>query len=414
METKDGAVFKQRVTRYLDAAGSRVSADTPGASKVVVESKKWYGRLKIDGEWKLIPLSKDKGVARSKLAKLETDLARGEAGLIDPFKASKKTPIGEYVDAYLTDLKELGRSEKYLGQTRREIDTIVGRCEVECLKDLTADKVDGVLTAMTCSARTKNCYRQAVLGLCNYLVRKKKLAANPLFATTRRKGEKKRRRRALPEDALQKLLDAARQRPLREASIIRRGPRKGQVGARVPEDYRKQLERGGRHRALLYLTAILTGLRYKALRSLRVADLNLDQAVPVLEIPATRMKSKRAYEWPLHEALIKELRLWVAETGKQPDDPVFDLPQYSQTVKLLKKDLAAAGIPYQDMSGRYFDFHSLRKCTGSFLRQGNVDPSVSMRLLDHSDIRMTMEIYNDVELLDAKPALDAMPQLTIR
>jgi integrase len=72
-----------------------------------------------------------------------------------------------------------------------------------------------------------------------------------------------------------------------------------------------------------------------------------------------------------------------------------------------------AGIPYKDAHGRYFDFHSFRKCTGSFLRQGGVDPSVSMKLLDHSDIRMTMQVYNDNELLDGKEALKAIPDLTI-
>src|SRR5262249_2144562 len=95
-------------------------------------------------------------------------------------------------------------------------------------------------------------------------------------------------------------------------------------------------------------------------------------------------------------------------------DLLFDVPAYSQTCKLLRKDLKKAGIPYQDANGRYCDFHAFRKCTASFLRQAGVDPSVSMRYLDHSDIRMTMQVYNDEDLLDARSALDAMPRLVVR
>jgi integrase len=392
MDTRVGEIFKQRTTRYFDANGKRVGPETPGARKVVVESRKWYGRLQDPKtkKWKLVPLARDKQVARKKLSDLDRELALGEVGLIDPFLQTKQAPITEHVEAYLVDLKEQGRDERYRKQTRREIDKVLAACDAERLADLTADKVDAFLTRLTCSARTKNSYRQAVLGMCNFLVKKKKLPFNPLLVTTRRKGEAKRRRRALPANILQKLLETARQRPLIEARTIRRGPRKGQQGARVTEAEQMRLESIGWHRALLYLTAIHTGLRLGTLRRLKVGYLYLDSATARLELPGSTMKSGRDFKQRLRHDLVEELKKWLTATGKQAEDTVFDIPAYSQVSKLLKKDLRKAGIPYQDLNGRYFDFHSFRKCTGSFLRQAGVDPSLSKQYLDHSDIRMTI------------------------
>jgi integrase len=416
VETKDGAVFKQRTTRYLDANGRRVGAGTPGSRRVVVESRKWYGRVQDPGtrEWRLVPLSKDKQVARKKLADFQTELERGEAGLVDPYKQAKEAPATEHVEAYLTDLGERGRSERYRKQTRRDIEKVLAACKAQRLADLTADKVNDFLTGLTCSARTKNSYRQAVLGMYNFLVRKKKLPHNPLLLTTRRKGEAKRKRRALSPEGLQRLLDAARQRPLVEAMTVRRGPRKGRPVARVKPEQRERLERIGRQRSLLYLTAVHTGLRLGALRGLKVGYLHLDSMPPRMELPGRLMKSGRDFKQRIRDDLAAELKAWLAETGKEPADNVFDIPAYSQVSKLLRKDLRKADIPYRDVNGRYFDFHSFRKCTGSFLRQAKVDPSLSMKHLDHSDIRMTMVVYNDEDLLDAEEAVNSIPRLAIR
>jgi integrase len=415
-DTKEGELFKYRVNRYYDAEGKRTSPNTPGARKTTEETKKWYVRLKdpATGKWKRYPLSRDKQVARQMAANLEKRLARAEAGLADPHEETMHSPITTLVDAYIADLAEQGRDERYRGQTKREIDRVVAACGADRLAELTPDKVDNFLTKLSCSARSKNSYRRAVIGLCNYLVRKRKLPYNPLLVTTRRKGELKRKRRALADHLLQKLLDAARQRPLLEAMTIRRGPRKGQLAARVRPEERARLERIGRHRALLYLTAILTGLRLGTLRRLRVGYLDLEGPVPQMGLPGNIMKSKRDFFQHLREDLVAELRAWVAETGKKPGDLLFEVPAYSQTSKLLRKDLRTAGIPYRDEAGRYFDFHSFRKCSGTFLRKAGVDPTISMHYLDHSDIRMTMEVYADGGLLDMRAALDAMPRLTIR
>jgi integrase len=158
----------------------------------------------------------------------------------------------------------------------------------------------------------------------------------------------------------------------------------------------------------------MTGWRLKTLRQVLVGYLDLTPGPPAAALPAKTLKSGREFKQPLRDDLAAELASWVTESGKGPADLLFDVPRFSQTCRVLRKDLRKAGIPYQDAAGRYFDSHSFRKCTGSFLRQGKVAPSVSKRFLDHSDIRMTMEVYNDEALLDDRTALDAMPRLTVR
>jgi integrase len=381
---------------------------------VKMKSKKWYARVKDPktGKWKKVPLSTDKQAARKMLADLETKLARGEAGLFDPHNDTKSAPIGDLICAYLNDLAERGKSARYRQQTERLLKTVC-TTQVHTLDDLTPDYLDAFLSGLTCSARTKNTYRQACLGMCNYLVGKKKLD-NPLRLTTRRNGEVMRKRRALTPENLQKLLTAARQRPFIEQMTIRRGKNKGQLAQKVKPAIRQRLEATGRHRALLYLTAVHTGLRLGSLRKMKVCYLDLDSAACGLYLPAEIMKNRKPFTQPLRADLVAELKAWIQDTGRQPSDLVFDVRSHVQMSKLLKKDLAFAGIPYRDVKGRVFDFHSFRKCKGSFLRQAGVDPAVSMQQLGHTDIRLTMEVYNDEELLLSDEALAATPPLTIR
>jgi integrase len=416
VQTKAGDLFKQKIIRYI-RDGRRVPAGTPGAKQVIQESRKWYGRLKdpSTGKWVLLPLSPDRRAARTLYAKREAELEQGAAGLVDPFKRHKKGPIEDHVAAYLSDLAEKGRDERYRTQTERLINAVVDGCKVKTLEQLlNAEKVDDFLTSLRCSARTKNTYRQAVIGLCNYLIGKKKLPRpNPLLDTTRRKGEVKRKRRALPKEALQRLLDAARQRPLLEAMTIRRGTRKGELAARLKPETRETAERRGQHRALLYFTAIITGLRLGTLRQLQVCHLDLEGENPAAHVPGRIIKSGRDFLLPLRPDLASELRSWIGKTGKAETDLVFEVKTYAQMSKVLRKDLKRADIPYKDAKGRYFDFHSFRKCTNSFMRQMNVDPSRVQKYLDWTDTTMGLRVYNDEELLDVGPVWEALPKLSI-
>ena len=409
------SLFRATIVSYQDKNGRRVPKGTPGARKVKKKSLRWYGQYKDpqkDG-YVRVPLYTDKEASRVKLAEIVRMAERGDVGMIDPYASTRKLDTAAAKALWLADLREKGRDERYIYQQGRLLDKVFRDCQITVLGQLTTERLDEFLRGLSCSARTKNTYSQACLGLINFLVGKDKLPANPLEKVTRAVGEKKRKRRALPPDQLQLLLDAARLRPLHEAMTIRRGRRKGERAARIKPETQARLERAGKHRALIYLTALNTGLRRSELAELLVDDLHLESPTPYWELDETRTKNKQSARIPLRSDLVTALRTWIQESGKQSGDKVFDIPPYAQISRIFKKDLNKAGIPYQDERGRYFDFHSLRKCTGSFLRQAKIDPSISKIYMRHSDIRLTMEVYNDELMLDLKEAMDAMPRLTL-
>lgn len=407
-------IRKQTYTVWIKD-GQAYSRPIDGAVREVRETECYYGRIKdATGKWKWHKLYTDKAASLAKLADLIRQQERGEVGLVDPHKDTKHAPLTAVMAEWLADLKQQGRSDKYRRQQENQLNKIVKDTGISTVAQLTADALDRYLQSLSCSARSKNGYRQTCIALLNYLIRKKRLPPlNSLLATTRAIGEKKRRRRALPAAQLQNLINAARLRPLHEALRVRRGQNKGQLLSRLTPEYRAEVERIGRQRALLYLTALHTGLRAGELASLKVSDLHLDDGVPFWELDGVNTKNGKDAQAPLRQDLVEQLKSWIEETGKQPTDKVFDIPKFTQLSKLLRKDLKKACIPYQDEKGRYFDFHALRKCTGTYLRKAGIDPSVSKQWMRHSDIRLTMETYNDELMHDLAQCLDALPKLTM-
>jgi hypothetical protein len=79
---------------------------------------------------------------------------------------------------------------------------------------------------------------------------------------------------------------------------------------------------------------------------------------------------------------------------------------------MLKKDLAAAGIPYKDALGRQADFHALRHTFGTNLSLAGVLPRVAMELMRHSDLRLTMKVYTDPSQLPLADSIDRLPSFT--
>src|SRR5262249_29526595 len=102
-------------------------------------------------------------------------------------------------------------------------------------------------------------------------------------------------------------------RPLREASLVRKGKRKGEEYAKLRKETVERLTRVGRERALIYKTLVLTGLRKSELASLTVAQLRLDAATPFLELDAADEKNGEGAKIPLRSDLAGELVNWLAD-----------------------------------------------------------------------------------------------------
>jgi integrase len=145
---------------------------------------------------------------------------------------------------------------------------------------------------------------------------------------------------------------------------------------------------------------------------LEVTHLKLDATPPIMEVPGTVTKNGLPATFLLRTDFEDDLREWIRLSGRQNGDRLFNVP--TNFIRFFKKDLNFAGIPYRDAQGRYFDFHALRKCCNVFLGRGGVPPALRQKYMRHSDVRLTLQTYDDAEQYEQELVLAALPDLPIR
>ena len=216
---------------------------------------------------------------------------------------------------------------------------------------------------------------------------------------------------------------------------VYKGPRKGELYAKLRPEVQRRLEKLGRERALLYKSLVLTGLRKGELASLTVGQLVLDTDPPCLVLNAADEKNRQGSTIPLRADLATDLREWLAEkaadiqeasqqaqtvrfdqgnqgrAGLPADAPLFVVPD--KLVRILNRDLKSAGISKRDERGRTVDVHALRHTFGTLLSKGGVAPRTAQAAMRHSTINLTMNTYTDPKLLDVSGAMYALPSLRL-
>ena len=163
----------------------------------------------------------------------------------------------------------------------------------------------------------------------------------------------------------------------------------------------------GPERAMLYRLAVGTGFRAGELRSLTPESFDLDAEPPTVTVEAGYSKHRREDVQPIRRDLAGVLRPWLE--GKEGGKPVFKIP--SKTAKMMRADLAGAGIEYRDSAGRVADFHALRHTYISRLVRSGANIKVAQELARHSTPTLTLGRYAHVQLVDQTRALDALPAI---
>lgn len=391
--------------------GRKVKPNTPGAKKTTEKSKKWYAVWKDGGKVVArVALCQDKRAAQAKMVDLDRQREQEGALLVDPFKGAKKKAIDEWVALYLADLTATGRTQKYIQDTRNTISRVNRLLEIKCCDDYKVEKVEEWLKGLTCSSRRKNDCRNAPFYFLNWMVEKRHLRENPLARVMTFEKVAKQKRRALKLEDLEKLLVVARERPLNAAMMVRRGNNKGLLLGKVKEATRQAKIALGLERWLVYKTAVLTGLRRKELKALKVCHLHLEDK-PYLHLPGHLTKNGNDANLPLQKEHASELKQFVAGKGEQ--DSVFRIPGAATCMDNLRRDLLAAGIPVEDAKGRVFVWHCFRKQTVSLLNKAGVHDRIRKLFLRHADANLT-DHYDDGELHDLRPACEALPALIYR
>jgi len=429
----------KRLARWRSGKGQVRTAEVLADGRVQFVSDCWYIRYR-DASGRMRREStgcRDRQAAEKVLADKLTDVEKVKAGVMSHGEITAAgqldVPIGRHTKDYLAHLAAKtvrGKrvSAKHVGHVRKHLTRLVRECRLRTLRDINRDVVRRWMdkTAQTArdpedpkslpvSARTINMHRAAIVALCNWCVSEGRLAAHPLAGLPKaEEAEPARRRRALTEDEIARLLKAAQERPLRDALTIRRGKNRGKLLARVSASERQRLHRVGQCRAMVYKFMMLTGLRRSEAALVTMGALCLDEDAPYVHVEGKRAKSGRAATLPLRGDLADDLGKQIAQMAEDhggevpPDTPLFDI-DWRNLLRTFNLDLAAAGIPKKDAQGRTVDVHSLRHTFATLLARNGVSPGVAQKLMRHSDIRLTMNTYTHLDLADTAGAVASLP-----
>jgi integrase len=438
-----------------------VTKDTPGAVRTVEVSKKWYGRY-TDGAGRShrVPLSESKGTARRMLAKLAGDSQLAGVGITDPFAEHRARPLLEHLEDFRSYLAAKGNVPEHVAKTEAQCRAVLEGCKfvhfedvqpsavVEFLAKLrrgdgsgaevrkewyTVEDLAGLLGISGASVRrmarrgqlagegkgqeqryhrevvkpllerrgqgvgaqTSNHYLAAIKSFSKWLVKDRRCAVDPLAHLSRVNPDVDLRhpRRALREELFGQFIEAT-------------GAGKEFRGLSGPD------------RLVLYTLAAQTGFRASELGSLTPESFFLGSDAPVVTdalaagrptvtVAAGYSKHRREDVQPLRSDVAEMMRQYL--TGKVPGKPVWPGAWTEAGAEMVRLDLQAAGIPYQDAAGRFFDFHALRGQFISALAAGGVHPKVAQVLARHSTINLTMDYYTHLDVLDVAGALDKLP-----
>jgi len=449
----------ERFARWVNKGGkkraARLTTGRDGSPRIVVESGRWLAKYR-DGLGIVREVStgcKDKGAAQAMLSELERRAELVRANVMtageDATAGHSTVPIAQHFEAYREHRVTQQLSSTRIQNTQSRLARLAIECGFSRLSDLAGERLTrwlGEQLSVGMGAGTRNEYRQEMVGFANWCVRSGRLTVNPFEDVPRAnaKADQRRKRRALMETELDRLLRVARWRPLAEfgreaiqkdvadvkgkrdtwkAAPLTYGGLEAAVTLgreRLTEnpEFVEELTQRGRERALVYRTLVLTGLRRGELASLTIGSLELDAPTPFAVLEAGDEKNGQGSDIPLRDDLVEELREWVADrrarfSGTDAEfskQPLFSVP--ASLLRVLNRDLKVAGIPKTDERGRTVDVHAMRMTLATMLNKAGVAPRTAQEIMRHSDIRLTMATYTDAKLLNISGALDELPKLS--
>ena len=476
-------LFERKGVRFAgwrDAKGknrtARVTVGNDGSDRIVIEARTFTAKYRTRaGVVEVATGCRNEDAARRVLGELERRAELVKAGVLstaeDAIADHQPTPLEAHFAAYRAHQQAKGVVPRRVLDVQSQLRRMTRDCSFVRLVDLDAERLERWLADQQregMGAGTRNEYRGAFVGFCNWCLKTKRLTVNPFTQVPKAdvKADRRRHRRAMTEAELVRLLTVARWRPLadygrdtqrkqRDADAATTGRKGSWTYATLTLDtldaclttarerLTKQpelvarLEVLGRERELIYKTLVLTGLRLNELRSLSVGQLDLDGPLPRLTLDAAAEKNREGNSLPIRRDLADDLGQWLelkrqtasgaaTRSGDRPevlrfarplanslptDAPLFDVPR--GMIRILDRDLQAAGIAKRDERGRTLDVHALRHTFGTLLSKGGVAPRTAQAAMRHSTINLTMNAYTDPKLLDVQGALESLPALPL-
>lgn len=218
---------------------------------------------------------------------------------MEDYETIAALPLNVHLDDYGAAMASNSK-QGHIDDTR----TAIEKMGFKTLKDITADKVNKYASELRKAgraARTVASHLQSIKGFTRWAVKNGKLLSDPLATVSKPSVEDNRRliRRFLSHDEWRWIDSTTRQS-------------------------QEQFGMSGMARALLYSTAIQTGLRSNELRSLTRGKLNLTDAVPFVVAKPGGTKNKKLARQYIQPELASELQNLVGR--KLAGATVFDMP----------------------------------------------------------------------------------------
>jgi len=367
--------------------------DPRTGKKVRRKLKKWHIRYRCpDGRVLRVAGYTDKEATKQLAARLEKKAARQQEGMVDPFEEHRRRPVTEHLADFRRYLEAKGNTTKHARQTCTRAQTLASGCRFVRLSDLSAsvmvEWLAGERTASHMGIQTSNYYLRDFKSFLAWLIKDRRMGENPMahLSPMNANVEERLERRALQPKEFAAFVEAA-------------GKGKAFRGLT------------GSDRVVVYTLAAYTGFREGELGSLTPASFNLNADSPTVTAQAAYSKRRRKDVQPLRPDVAEMMRLYIAD--KPQDQRLWPGSWANKGAEMVRRDLAAAGIPFKDGAGRVFDFHAIRHQFISSLAAAGVHPKVAQNLARHSTITLTMDRYTHLGLLDQTAALDKLPVLPI-
>ena len=163
---------------------------------------------------------------------------------------------------------------------------------------------------------------------------------------------------------------------------------------------------GRRDHTLIVLT-VQTGLRISELISLSVSDVTLGVGANVHCVG----KGRKERATPLTPLTVRVLRVWLAERGGSPPDPLFS----TITGRRLSRDavehrlahhVATARLTCASLRTKQVGMHTLRHSAAMRLLEAGTDVTVIALWLGHEDPSTTARIYLHADMTLKQKAID--------
>lgn len=321
-----------------------------------------------------------------------------KANILNSKRAAGAKNLSKHLEDFRAWLRAKGNTEKHVKMTCSRIKSVLEGCKLRSWSSITASKVQCYLSSLRedrkigneiiagINAKTFNAYLGAIKQFCKWMVEDRRAAESPIahlkkIEIGKVKSEQRRNRRVLEIEQFRCLLSVTMDQPARYGMT-------------------------GPQRAMAYRVAAETGLRANEMRGLTVSSFDLEHCS--VTVQGNQAKNRKTATLPIRSDTAAALEPFVR--GKLPHVQLFPLPD--PAADMLKEDLKAAQIPYEDDSGLVFDFHSLRHQTGTMLAAAGVAPKVAQTLLRHSDINLTMGIYSHTLTGQESQAVESLPDLS--